>query len=239
MSRTGDSAASAAAESVLPKVPNVEMAPEVKEHIRVLEMRLVNMITDNCEYRSEYERIAEEGRLLYTTYASKSNQLKQLAALNVKLQGEATAAKDKEIVATKETEKERQEAEKWKSKFKEQLDKHKEVFSSLDKMRQQHEEDVATIKRLTPATGGAKDIHEKKLVQVEKAGVREADLQKKHKQEVQDLETKIAKLKARIDAKFAAPTSAAGTSCKRAENKNEIDCFFFFFFLQINIKTKI
>jgi hypothetical protein len=120
----------------IPKMPDVEMSVEVREHIQKLETALVNMMTDNGEYKSEYERIAEEGKLLYTTYASKSNQLKQLAALNVKLQGETSSAKERENAAVKEVEKEKQEAEKWKQKYKEQLDKHKDLFSALDKMKQ-------------------------------------------------------------------------------------------------------
>lgn len=120
----------------IPKMPDVEMSAEVREHIQKLETALVNMMTDNGEYKSEYERIAEEGKLLYVTYASKSNQLKQLAALNVKLQGETTSAKDRENAALKEVEKEKQETEKWRSKYKEQLDKHKDLFASLDKMKQ-------------------------------------------------------------------------------------------------------
>lgn len=203
----------------------------MRDHIRKLETALVNMMTDNGEYKSEYERIAEEGRLLYTTYASKSNQLKQLAALNVKLQGETTAAKDKESAAVKEAEKERQEAEKWKNKYKDQLERHKDVFGTLEKLKQvrcyfkkkrtndlklnsfslqQHEEDVATIKRLAPATSGAKEMLDKKLQSQEKASVREAEMQKKHRQEVVELESKIAKLKARLDAKGPAPVSVSG-----------------------------
>ncbi len=76
---------------------------------------------------------------------------------------------------------------------------------------------MATIKRLGPVTSGAKEMHEKKMQQLEKSGLREAEMQKKHKQEVQELENKIAKLKARIDAKSAAPTSAAGLCIDRKE----------------------
>lgn len=65
----------------------------VEDHIKQLETSLINALEDNSEFKSEYERIAEEGRLLYTTYASKSNQLKQLAVTNVRLKEEAQAAK--------------------------------------------------------------------------------------------------------------------------------------------------
>ena len=65
----------------------------VEEHIRQLETSLINALSDNSEFKAEYERIAEEGRLLYTTYASKSSQLKHLAVENVRLQSETQAAK--------------------------------------------------------------------------------------------------------------------------------------------------
>jgi anti-sigma28 factor (negative regulator of flagellin synthesis) len=73
----------------------------------------------------------------------------------------------------------------------------------------QHEDDVATIKRLNSSGAGKDD--KKGLQMSEKAiSIRESEMQKKHRQEMQEMEGKIAKLKARIEAKSAAPSSAAG-----------------------------
>ncbi len=182
----------------LPKLQGFATLPnEAQGHIKTLERTLVNLQEDNEQYKAEYERIAEEGRLLFTTYASKSNQLKQLAALNVKLQADAQAAKEREEAASKEAEKERTEQAKWRGKVKEQTERYKDVFASLDKMKQQATEDAATIKRLQSGRGGggngggggvsvsASTAHAEAM----------ADLERRHKAQIALLEKKNADLR--------------------------------------------
>lgn len=71
---------------------------------------------------------------LLRTYASKSNQLKQLVIINSKLQNDAQSARERELEAVRESEKHRAEGLKFKQKCKEQTDRFKDTFAQLEKV---------------------------------------------------------------------------------------------------------
>lgn len=63
--------------------------------------------------------------MLYTTYASKVNQLKQLAAHNAKLQGDAESSKQRETELKEQIAALQKEEEMWKAKFRDQTERFK------------------------------------------------------------------------------------------------------------------
>lgn len=177
--------------------------PRVESIIHQLRVDLTNAQEDNAEYKAEYERIAEEGRLLYSTYASKVNQLKQVASQNAKMQADLGAAKEREIGFEKQLEEERQETSKWKAKFKEQIERFKDTFASLENMKKQAAEDAAMIKRLQ-AGGG-------------KVGALDVDTERKYKLQIQQLEQQLKQLRQKVDSKVSTSLSLS-TSMTASNN---------------------
>jgi hypothetical protein len=56
--------------------------------------------------------------------------------------------RERETTMAKDLEEQKQEQAKWKAKVKEQTERYKDVFTSLERMKKQAELDAATIKRL-------------------------------------------------------------------------------------------
>lgn len=177
---------------------------ELKARVHSLEVMLVNAMEDNVEYRTEYERIVDEGKLLHTTYASKVNQLKQMAAQNVRLQAEATGAREREQRATRELEHEREEAVKWRAKLKEQSDRFRDAFASLERMKKQAADDAATIKRLQKGAlaSSHSNLNSSLLnVSVNSSSVSETvDTERRYKAKVAALERRVDDLRQRLES---------------------------------------
>lgn len=189
-----------ASASKLPKRETLGQLPAaVEAHFKTLEVALINALEDNAEFKSEYERIAEEGRLLYTTYASKSNQLKQLAVINVKLQADAQAAREREAAAIAAAEAEKAEQLKWKQKVKEQTDRHKEAFATLERLKNQAVEDAATIKRLQACASSSTTNATAAAGSAASSGGKDMDLERRYK----ELEKKYQSLRQKIEKKSA------------------------------------
>lgn len=108
--------------------------------LKKLEVDLINSQEDAREYQNEYERIQEEGRSLYNSYAAKCNRLKDVAE-RFKKQKEELEGKESQISELSTALKAANEnVEEWKTKYKEQAERFRQNFAQYKQLKEDNQE---------------------------------------------------------------------------------------------------
>ena len=131
----------------------------VEERKTELETLLVNKCEDCEAFKREYERISEEGKLLYTTYLSKCNELKVVGASNAKLQVALEEQSSLLSLLEGKVKEEKEESSSWKKKYKEQLSSFKKNFEEYKKLQSTHNQLQSTHNQLQSTHNQLQSTH--------------------------------------------------------------------------------